>query len=123
MPLYHKQVHGLPILHLSRLTSLELTLHAVERAIQRGAKIDVLSVFDPVTCPVFQIETCPNISGGQSIIKLNYRKRLDSQLDYCVCLNPIERRVLSCWVQWRTFQPFINRSAYDRPPSGLVLSA
>ncbi len=115
MPLYHRQVHGLPALSLPRLTGLKLSDHAIARAAERGVPLSVLGSFDPTTYPVFQVETLPTVDGGEVVVKVNYRKRLDANLDYCACIGLAERKVISCWVQWRTFVPFIDRSVYARP--------
>lgn len=122
MPLYHRQVHGLPVVQLPRLTDLKLSDHAIARAAERGVPLSVLGAFDPTTYPVFQVETLPTADGRERIVKLNYRKRLNAVLDYCACVGLVERVVISCWVQYRTFQPFIDRSVYSKPRQGNALA-
>lgn len=118
MPLYHRSVHGLPPIALPTLAGLALSIHAAARAKERHIPLDVLTSFNPATYPVFQVETLPTVGGGERIIKINYRRRLDRELDYAVCLSHITGQVISCWVQWRTFQPSIDRAAYSRPVPG-----
>ena len=107
---YHRQAYGLPSVKLPTLSNLSLTEHVRQRAAERGIPPSLLSAFDPTTYPVFQVEM-----EGEKLIRLNYRKRMNSHQDYCAVVNPSEMRVISAWVQVRTFAPSINRAAYARP--------
>lgn len=108
---YHRSAYGLPPITLPRLADLKLTGHSIDRAIERHVPLAILTAFDPVTYPVFQVEVTPS---GE-VVTFNYRKRMDAQRDYCAVIAPADRCVVSTWVQWRTFQPFIRREAYARP--------
>lgn len=96
MALYHRSAFGLPSISLPVLSGLTLSEHAKARALERGVPLSNLMSFDPSICPVYQIETVAAQGGGETVHKVNYRKRLDALHDYNVCLNPTDRTVISC---------------------------
>lgn len=117
MPVYNRNAHGLPSLGLPRLTDLKLTEHVRVRALERGVPLDLLRSFDPVTYPIFQVET----DDLGTLLKINYRKRMTSKLDYCAVISPSLSLVISTWVQYNTFIPFIDRANFDKPPKGMIV--
>lgn len=108
---YHRSAYGLPPITLPRLADLKLTEHVKVRAAERGVPLNLLTTFDPTTYPVFQVE----VTEAGEVVSFNYRKRMDSRRDYCAVVSPSQRCVISTWVQWATFIPFIDRTAYARP--------